>query len=266
MVHTEHSVLYSTDRSQLPAPAELLGDLDRVYEEPPNYNDSARKPYLREVSAYETLMYHFLKEVMMDGEFKRKSVSEKMSSWVDTSLEAYLVVAYVNGYDKWLDECKKAIVDPPDEVNTDTSGLTQDTILSVSVVRTRFTSNGRGSGKNSGWSQVGIGLYNAVWDALQMQRDDSSKTVLRAFESCLLGKFVSAKRGPNTSVSGGPVRKRARNGLAALMVNCGDNNATDDATAVTPVTAGAVVGAGYRRRQATSLLMEQLVGANVTGV
>jgi hypothetical protein len=47
----------------------------------------------------------FLKKVLMDNDFNANSGCIHLSEYVDKTLEAYLVLTYVNSYEVWKEEC-----------------------------------------------------------------------------------------------------------------------------------------------------------------
>lgn len=224
------SELYLKDRKVLHEPETLLGDLiAKPKQEWPNYKDLDRKEYLREKPEYEDLIFHFMKEVMLDECFKMNATKHNLSNYMDKSLESYLVVTYVNSYYSWWDECNKQD-DTPEDVTTLVSNLTEGTAREK-----MYTSNGRGSGKFKGWSDGGTDLYNEMQGIIQDQRDDESKAILRNFESRLQRRFDAAKRG-RAGGNSNRQRKRARNSLQiALDQLLNNSNSARDDLSMTPV-------------------------------
>ena len=225
------SELYLKDRKALHEPETFLGDLfSKPKEEWPDHDEGLRKEYLREKPEYEDLIFHFMKEVMLDECFKINATKHKLSKYMDISLESYLVVTYVNSYYSWWDECNKKD-ETPGEISTLVSTLTEGTAREK-----MYTSNGRGSGKFKGWSDNGTDLYNKMQEIIKHQREDESKAMLRNFESRLQRRFDTAKRG-RASGDSNRQRKRARNSLEAaldqLLNNA--NSGRDDMSMLTPV-------------------------------
>jgi len=197
-----YSELYRKDKNLLHAPEKLLGDFFwKPEHEWPKFDDLQRKDFLRETPEYEDLLFHFMKEVMLDSHFKMNATRNTLSKYMNKSLEAYLVLTYINSYDSWLEECKKQ--DVSEQEGPTTLGRAEEaSVVSALTVGTagdkRFTSHGRGSGKFKGWSSAnGIALYNALLRVLGEQRQDQRKAVLRNFEVNLKKRLVQAADGGN---------------------------------------------------------------------
>jgi len=116
--------------------------------------------------------------------FGVQSKSNILSTYLPTSLESFLVLAYTNGYEVWKSEAKRrqrkirnTLVD---EISTDTSG---NDITDMSyeapnpLPKYKFTANGRGSKTGEGWTEDGIALYNALFRAIRIQRKDLSNGI-----------------------------------------------------------------------------------------
>jgi transcription elongation factor Elf1 len=184
----------------------LLGDLNIGNKASwPCYEDGNRQDYLREVPAYKDLVFYFLKEVLHNEDFSGNSFQEELSGYVDATLEAYLVLTYVNSYANWMDECTK-------QEAAAAGGSVSELSNSDSSAK-RFTSKGRGSGKYRGWSQEGIELYNEMVDVIEKQRQHNGKDVLKDFERDLQSKFVNEKSGNRNGGDSGRPKKKARNSI-----------------------------------------------------
>ena len=102
-----HSELYKKEKKVLHEPEKFLGDLIlKPEQEWPDFEDLDRKDFLRETPEYEDLLFHFVREVMLDECFKMNATRHKLSNYMDKALEAYLVVTYVNSYYFWWEECR----------------------------------------------------------------------------------------------------------------------------------------------------------------
>ena len=248
----------------LPTPAALLGDLDVDAEslETPDgqpeltvkdvlgrVGDLQIKPMLRETKAHEDLLYHFTAAVITQEKFKEHVGIHAFSDYLWISLECFLVIAYVNGYDKWMWECKfgppkkknrkrkKRSEDGDDEEDeedagttssgdsdtspTDTSPTTTPT-PTTTAGRTRFTEDALGAGKYKGWKKGGICLYNMVHDVLKEQRTNEKKLpVLAGYDEKMKNRFLS----PDSSkkVPSGPAAPRVRSSEAEFLAMLDDN-------------------------------------------
>ena len=209
----------------------MIGDLfTKPKQEWPEYHDLHRKEYLREKPEYEDLIFHFMKEVMLDECFKMNATKHNLSNYMDKSLESYLVLTYVNSYYAWWDECNKKD-ETPEDISTLVSTLTEGTAREK-----MYTSNGRGSGKFKGWSDGGTDVYNEMQGIIQEQREDPSKAILRNFESRLQRRFDTAKRG-RAGGDSNRQKKRARNSLQTALDQLlkTTHSGGDDMSMLTPV-------------------------------
>jgi hypothetical protein len=188
----------------------ILGDLNLGNKASwPKYEDEDRQDYLREVPEYKNLVFYFLKEVLDNEDFSGNSCQQELSGYVDKTLEAYLVLTYVNSYANWMDECTKQ--------EAEAAGGSVSELSNSDNSAKRFTSKGRGSGKYRGWSQEGIELYNEMVDVIEEQRKDNGKDVLKDFERDLQSKFVDAKRGNSNGGDSGRPKKKARNSIGIAL-------------------------------------------------
>jgi hypothetical protein len=231
----------------LPTPAALLGDLDvdaeslvtkkgkpelTVKDVLGRVGDLQIKPMLRETKAHEELLYHFTICVITQQKFKEQVAIHPHSEYLWISLECFLVIAYVNGYDKWMWECefgppkkknrkrKKRSEDDDDEEDAGTTSSgdsdtsptdTSPTTTQTTTGRTRFTEDALGAGKYKGWSKGGILLYNLVHDVLEEQRTKD----VAGYDKKMKNRFLS----PDSSkkVTNGPAEPRVRSSEAKFL-------------------------------------------------
>lgn len=197
----------------------------------PDYEDGDRQPWLREVPEYKDLLIKFTKEVLLDNEFRRGAHLKLLSEYMDHTLEAFLVLVYVNHHDYWKMEFEaRSTNNRLSDSSDDSQG--NDNLSAISDVSSsvgsggggggsRFTNRGgargRGKGKFGGWSNDGIDLYNKIADIIYEQRQERSEPVLRDFERELMRSWAVLKRGGVTTDSR-PV-KRARNSVSSALEN-----------------------------------------------
>ena len=111
--------------------------------------------------------------------FITKAHSKALSQFLTTCMEAFLVVAYANGYERWKEEALR-------EKNESRS----NTIPSY-----RFTSFAKGAKACEGWSEDGVKLYDDLYDMITQQR--SHPTFGTAFE-----KQFMVRCGPKAKSNG----------------------------------------------------------------
>jgi hypothetical protein len=179
--------LYRSGDVELPTPEKLLGDLfGKEKEQWPNFKDTTeREPYLRETKEHQDLLYYFAKTVLLREEYKRNHTSNNLSDYMKVTLEAFLVLTYVNGYAGWKEEMDR-------QQESSTEGEVSD----ISNVSSRlYTDKARGTGKYKGWSKEGIILYNRVVEDIQKQRmgEEVDLEVLKEFDSKLKERFVGGE-------------------------------------------------------------------------
>jgi hypothetical protein len=210
----------------LPKPEEILGDLNGAEILPPDDIDYVpvdptipKKPCLRETKAHEELIYHFTKCVVTTSTFNSNSGKHLLEKYLWPSLESFLVVAYTNNYETWMEEIERKQeqenqrkrkardgedeedVNDRDEVDKDSSSSDDDVVTPNSSAK-KFTRK-RGSGKYNGWSQEAIRLYNRVYEVLKVQRKDRTDDVLKYFDDNMKKRFTSknsSKMMPNRGV------------------------------------------------------------------
>ena len=171
---------------------------------------------------HQELYMDFLKEfgkAVYGREFKTTASAKTLSQFLPTCMEAFLVVAYENGYYKWKQEALAGKTsDDSSSVSTLSSHSTAATNVSrqrrvagddVSVVSMAnsldsgfmFTSQSKGSRSCEGWSDEGIAFYDALFDAIEEQREDATLGV--AFENQFkihsMGQSASNGKKPSRS-------------------------------------------------------------------
>jgi hypothetical protein len=174
--------LYMADSQDLPTPQSLLGNFQEPRKDWPDYEDPERDDCLRETLDHQNLLFHFLKEVVLNETFQRNSGTKKLSEYVHFSLEAYLVLTYVNNYATWKAEVEKerGSGDEVSEVTTETARL--------------YTEKSRGRGKYKGWSEEGILLYKQMYNLIERQRKDTGNRELKEFDMKLMERFRNSQR------------------------------------------------------------------------
>lgn len=130
-------------------------------------DSSAREKYLRETTAHQDILFLFLKTVVLSDVFKRNATRNDLSRYVHFSLEAYIILTYVNGYEGWKEQM---------DVASSSSEASQQSVVSelTSASRRLYTNNARGKGKYKGWSAEGVKLFHEVADILEQQRKAES--------------------------------------------------------------------------------------------
>jgi hypothetical protein len=195
---------------QFPSPQTLVGDWSNddksaLWKTPEDMNKE--KKYLRDCDQYSILLKHFCKAMVGAGKFRKSSKSKFLSEYMGISLEAFLVVTYLNNYEKWMDEAgPPQVVDatylnncekwkdearPPqvvDTASTDTGissvsfKTTFVTEKSVANRGTRWTEKSRGAGKDKGWPPIAQKMHIYLSDLIKFQREQSEVARI-AFES-----------------------------------------------------------------------------------
>jgi hypothetical protein len=155
--------------------------------------------------AYEQCLRLFLKGAVGIREWKARFGTTLISIFVSVQMEAYAVTLYLNGYYGWMHEYRQIL--PGGASNNDEftaiSEMTEDeTSGNVSY---QWTSDSRGSRRNEGWKRAGMDMYDAVENALAVQRSDKNmgENLDKAVYCILLnGEKLLEERAPS--------RKRAR--------------------------------------------------------
>ena len=142
--------------------------------------------YLRKEPGYMVMMEHFSKAAVGATKFNKVSKSVLLSTYMDPALEAFIVLTYINNYNKWICEANASQTTPPRDATTTISDVTTDS------VPTRWTENGRGSGKDKGWSDTAKKIYNLIEELIILQRKepDPEDEQLKQFEENLMSKFI----------------------------------------------------------------------------
>ena len=215
---------------KLPTPAELLGDMDidpeTVWVEPPEKVASGPdflkgieggpKKLLRQTQAHADLIYHFTKQIVSTETFTECSGKKLINEYLYCSLEAFLVIAYVNGHDKWMAECmspkkkkgkkrkkgheeeysseeEEALRRQQDEIDNQDCEAEESTDESEASTMvpptTRYTGEVTGKGKYKGWKELGYILFNMVYEVLKEQRSDQVDPVLKNFQENVRLRF-----------------------------------------------------------------------------
>jgi hypothetical protein len=118
----------------------------------------------------------------MDNDFNANSGCIHLSEYVDKTLEAYLVLTYVNSYEMWKEECIREML---------LTVQSAPQLMQGPAAKKKWTAEGRGSGEYQGWSKTGIDTYNALVDVIAKQRlDTRNKTILSNFEPNLCQTFA----------------------------------------------------------------------------
>lgn len=189
-------------RDKIPSPDDLMGDLKtdvihgqeaeeegddeeeddeeaedilkRFYQ-----NTDKRKACLREnKKVYLSFCKEFVPTVMFTKNFKRVSKTSTLSKYMTPQLEAFMVILYLNNYEKWMSEWTRA------------QGGEGE------VVETRFTQKCRGRGKHGGWSEEGKELYAmVVWFLSWQRKEASTDDALASFDVDLRTVFQDGKGG-----------------------------------------------------------------------
>ena len=190
------------DKNSMPDPWEILGGLAAPKASWPNHTDPDREHYLRETKAHEELLYCFTKVMVMNDYFRQKGLQKGVSSYMGASLEAFLVITYVNSYEAWTEECtgttppRRTVAFDKDGEESNSSSVTDSSAATTTSQQSakRFTAAAKGKGKHKGWSLSGRELYSKIGEILKEQRLDSSNPVLSSFDQKLLERF---KNGDN---------------------------------------------------------------------
>ena len=142
--------------------------------------------YLRKEPGYMVMMEHFSKAAVGATKFNKVSKSVLLSKYMDPALEAFIVLTYINNYNKWICEANASPTTAPRDGTTTISDVTTDSVPS------RWTENGRGSGKDRGWSKAAIKIYNRIEQLIILQRNepDPEDEQLKQFEENLMSKFI----------------------------------------------------------------------------
>jgi len=105
--------------------------------------------------------------------FAANAKTKHLSRFFPTALEAFLVLAYENGYEMWkktaAGECQTRV-----NVDDNTEEVLDDTnVATLHVASFKFTSDARGSKRAEGWSEEGLDLFNKLFDTIACQQRNS---------------------------------------------------------------------------------------------
>ena len=149
-------------------------------------------------------------------QWKNHHQNRHISQFVQTSLEAFIVIVYCNAYNEWHNR----FYDPNREKNNnqdseqgDMSTITNGTPRGERR-HYRFTSNAIGSPKYGGWDEDGIEMYDLIQRKIVQQRKINRTG--QEFERKLLLIFNSNKRKLRGHHMTGTI-KRPRNDLEDLL-------------------------------------------------
>jgi hypothetical protein len=195
---------------EMPDAREILGDLAGPRDKWPAFDstpdDGGRALYLRETEAYEDLMFHFTKVLVMNDFYRQKATKKGLSLYMGVSLESFLVLTYVNNYETWYKDCKGELPRRPICFETGSTESETSGVSGVSDNSTqKFTAASRGKGKYRGWSDTGMDLFNHLGDLLAFQRaNPHGDDTLADFENNLLDRFKGVAKQPTTAPAQGP--------------------------------------------------------------
>lgn len=195
----EHMNDLDNPNKSVPKPDELF-----EYSQDPSGNRKIRG--LREnKERYTYFLLKFGKAVFGKG-FEEFAVSRRLSNFFPPGLEAFLLIAYDNGYQMWCQGNSTAQnfedVDGSDITDSDES----ERYINEGA-RFKYTNHAQGARKGEGWSKEGKIIYDALHGEIIKQREDDK--LGNKFEK----DFMFAATGKN--VSNGKVENK--NDLAHLM-------------------------------------------------
>jgi hypothetical protein len=182
----------------------------------PEYRSRSRDRVLREnEKEHIKLLVNFTKACFDHKLFYKLCKKDLFSEWVPTSLEAWMVLTYVNSYQGWMDDCKAIRQSLQGIATSESSSEDYDRTDDERHARAasneeeegeevggsgkkvrkkrkrpcvkRFTGIAAGSEKQSkGMSPEGVALYNRLAQTIEMQKQDPK---LRNFEEKLKEEF-----------------------------------------------------------------------------
>jgi hypothetical protein len=100
----------TVDETPLPFPDQVLGDLVLPSDQWPVYGawrEEDRTMYLRETMGHRAILRHFTKIAVMAKVFDNNSWCELISEYMTPSLEAFVILVYVNNHERWFKECNR---------------------------------------------------------------------------------------------------------------------------------------------------------------
>jgi hypothetical protein len=191
--------------------------------------------------------------------FDNNSWCELISEYMTPSLEAFVILVYVNNHESWFKEWVEKTIGPEDErvlsegeegetppaeggdkrkaspcapaggeeagggTGTVTPSMSSSKKKIKYISNKKYTSNGRGSGKYKGWQQGAMELYNEIELVVSKQRKHSPY-----FDKSLRDMFKQDRQpGRRQIQEQGLPEVRARNSLLLLYPHLADNDEND---------------------------------------
>jgi hypothetical protein len=163
------------------------------------------RKFLRHSDAYMEFLKWFTVTMVGNATFKMRARNDMLSTYMDVSLEAFLVVTYMNNYDKWK-------IDASQEGSTIIS--TDLSEISVGTATPRWTNHSRGAGKDNGWAPAAKKMHDMIVGLLNLQRQqDTVDEELQNFEYRLKQSFNGLDSG--NAEQGFPAEMGSSNGALA---------------------------------------------------
>jgi hypothetical protein len=190
-----------------PDPLEMMGGLDST--EGIGQISAVGGLRMNAGESYLEFCVNFMPCICTDEDWKRHSKNSRISDFIQTSLEAFGIVTYINGYEVWKSRFKGVTGEGDDISSITTPGDGSEDTKSF-----KFTSNARGSRKYAGWSPEGMALFNRVEEVLSEQRakeESGSRFDDRVLEN------LSTKRKRSRGYGDNNAAPRAKNNLEQLM-------------------------------------------------
>src|SRR5210317_1131652 len=147
-------------------------------------NDDGTISGLREKRELYTKFLRGYGKAVCGRTFQLEAQTKTLSEFLPTSLEAFLVLCYENGYQMWKREAMRKKKEKEGNVGEEEEG-TKDSGADKQDIGFKFTSNARGAKRAEGWSESGLELFNKIFDEIDRQRKGVSTTGL-AFETHFL--------------------------------------------------------------------------------
>ena len=125
-------------------------------------------------SIYYKFLRYFLACAVGAREWKVHGESSRISSYVDSTMEAFALILYENGYDVWKSKFLQGVALGED------GGSEEDAVSAItddSSATFRYTGKGRGARRYGGWSDEGINRYNMLVEVIDSQRADGETGV-----------------------------------------------------------------------------------------
>jgi hypothetical protein len=148
---------------------------------------------------------NFMECVIPSADWKLKSRKQKLSKYVTTALEAFVVLVYHNSFDVW-NQCW--IVDT--SASTNVSEENNHVMILSGANTFRFTGESKGSRKyKKGWnSAAGMEFYNKLLGLVGIQRDKPGCTFERGLLTALATKPPRTGRANDTKTQPPKARKQ----------------------------------------------------------